>query len=91
MKEFKLFSALRSEINRFLFAGRRLNGSYRKVSVTDVETLVAAREYASVCASLKTIMNEYMLLIEKDVSDMQAMRQEIEKKDSGLSKMYVFK
>lgn len=88
MKEFKLSHGLGLEIASLNSAGGNINDSYQVVSSDGVDTLKAAQEYIDACSAIKELMDDYIALVEKDVSDMNAMMLIAKQRDSKLAHLF---
>ena len=88
MKEFKLSPGLGLEIASLQSTGTNINDSYHVVSSDGVDTLKAAREYIDTCGAIKELMDDYIALVEKDVSDMNAMMLIAKQRDSKLARLF---
>lgn len=85
MREIKVTKELSGEIDNIKSAGEALNDSFKKVLADDVSTLETAIEYIIQHNKLRHVIDEYKVLISKDIADIEKMIQTVETTDKKLS------
>lgn len=85
MREFKIAHGFVTDVSAFSAAGKSLNSDYAAVDSSGVSTLATSMAYISQHEQIKSLVDSYIALVEKDVKDLIAMQQEASRMDASLS------
>ncbi len=85
MAEFKVNDGISDVISGIRTAGGEVNSDYSNISSDDVETLTTASAIIKQHADIKALFDDVMVLVEKDVLDLEYAVDEAKKMDSSIA------
>ncbi len=85
MAEFKVSDAITTEISDVNSSGTAINNTYADVSSDGVDTLKTSQKILAQHYSIKELLELYKALVQKDVSDLNAMVTEAQNMDASIS------
>lgn len=88
MKEFKVNAALLLDVGSMKTLGASVNDGYSQVDTSGVETLSVANRYAGQCEAVKSLLDEYIQLVNKDTQEISEAIISAQTKDAGIARFF---